>query len=180
VSSEFGVQSNGPDDSLALDCSLCLVLQRSARVISRRLDTAMRPFQLTNEQFSLLVTLGGPKAPSVSALAACLGVDRTTLTASVKRLQRRRLVRSVKNPVDRRTRALSLTDRGVELITRVLPVWNESHREIERMVPSQTLKELCDTLRGVAFWSQRENGPGNDMTYELPITDRTSAGSLSQ
>ena len=44
------------------DTCLCLHLQRSARVVARRFDDALRPLDLTNGQFSLLMSLNRPVA----------------------------------------------------------------------------------------------------------------------
>jgi len=42
---------------LVRDCCLCLHVQRAARALGRRFDEALRPFDLTNGQFSLLMAL---------------------------------------------------------------------------------------------------------------------------
>ncbi|MBN9440976.1 MAG: MarR family transcriptional regulator, partial [Bosea sp.] len=42
------------------DHCLCLYVQRAARVLARRFDEALRPHGLTNEQFSLLMSLNRP------------------------------------------------------------------------------------------------------------------------
>jgi hypothetical protein len=42
---------------LVRDSCLCLHVQRAARALARRFDEALRPVQLTNGQFSLLMSL---------------------------------------------------------------------------------------------------------------------------
>src|SRR5437660_11372104 len=76
------------------DTCLCLHLQRAARAIARRFDEALRPLGLTNGQFSLLMSLNRPEPPTIGAVAALLAMDRTTLTAALKPLERRGLVRA--------------------------------------------------------------------------------------
>ena len=51
------------------DRCLCLHIQRTARLIARRFDEALRPFGLTNGQFSLLMSLNRPQAPRIGDLA---------------------------------------------------------------------------------------------------------------
>ena len=77
---------------LVKDCCLCLHVQRAARSLGRRFDEALRPFELTNGQFSLLMSLNRPVPPPMGPVADLLGVDRTTLTAALKPLERRGLV----------------------------------------------------------------------------------------
>src|SRR5215475_7422678 len=77
---------------LVRDACLCLHVQRAARALARRFDEALRPLGLTNGQFSLMMSLNRPEPPSMGSVATLLAMDRTTLTAALKPLERRRLV----------------------------------------------------------------------------------------
>src|SRR3978361_1521311 len=88
------------------DNCLCLHMQRAARALARRFDEALRPLALTNGQFSLLMSLNRPLPPSMGSGAPLLAMDRTTLTAALKPLQRRRLVAVMVDPADKRGRLL--------------------------------------------------------------------------
>ena len=70
------------------DTCLCLAVQRAARALARRFDEALRPYDLTNGQFSLLMSLNRPSPPNLSSVASLLAMDRTTLTAALKPLER--------------------------------------------------------------------------------------------
>jgi hypothetical protein len=84
------------------DCCLCLHVQRAARALARRFDEALRPIGLTNGQFSLMMSLNRPEPPGIVAVADLLAMDRTTLTAALKPLERRGLVTVARDPSDRR------------------------------------------------------------------------------
>jgi DNA-binding MarR family transcriptional regulator len=58
-------------------------------------------FGLTNGQFSLLMSLNRPEPPTFAPVAELLAMDRTTLTAALKPLERRGLVRIEPHPKDR-------------------------------------------------------------------------------
>ena len=75
------------------DACLCLHVQRAARALARRFDEALRPLGLTNGQSSLMMSLNRPEPPGMAPVASLLGMDRTTLTAVLKALQRRGLVK---------------------------------------------------------------------------------------
>jgi len=77
------------------DTCLCLHLQRAARALARRFDDALRPLGMTSGQFSMMVALNRPVPPSIGSVASLLSMDRTTLTAALKPLQRRELVRVI-------------------------------------------------------------------------------------
>src|SRR3546814_19638916 len=74
------------------DSCLCLHVQRSARALARRYDDALRPLGLTSGQFSLLMSLNRPEPAGMGSVANLLAMDRTTLTANLKPLERRGLV----------------------------------------------------------------------------------------
>src|SRR5260370_26188530 len=89
---------------LVRDTCLCLHLQRAARALARRFDDALRPLGLTNGQFSLMMSLNRPEPPGMAAVASLLAMDPTTLTAALKPLQRRGLVKGAADASDRRRR----------------------------------------------------------------------------
>src|ERR1700693_3094939 len=82
------------------DTCLCLHMQRAARALARRFDEALRPVGLTNGQFSLLMALNRPAPPPMGPVASLLAMDRTTLTAALKPLERRGLVKISREPSD--------------------------------------------------------------------------------
>ena len=124
------------------DRCLCLHLQRAARAVARRFDEVLRPFGLTNGQFSLLMALNRPHAPRIGDLVPLLAMDRTTLTAAFKPLERRGLARVLVDPEDRRGRRIEITDAGRDALVAALPVWRETHDEIDALVTSGNLDGL--------------------------------------
>ena len=118
------------------DCCLCLHAQRAARALARRFDDALRPFEITSGQFSLLMSLNRPEPPTIGSVAGLLAMDRTTLTANLKPLERRGLLTVGVDPEDRRSRRLALTPTGMALLARALPVWSSTHAEIEAGLPN--------------------------------------------
>lgn len=114
------------------DTCLCLHAQRAARVLARRFDEALRPVGLTNGQFSLMMSLNRPAPPSMGPVAALLAMDRTTLTAALKPLERRGLVTVTPDPADRRGRRLALTPAGRALLADAVPIWRLTHTAVEQ------------------------------------------------
>jgi DNA-binding MarR family transcriptional regulator len=114
------------------DHCVCLHVQRAARMVARRFDDAFRPLDLTNGQFSLLASLNRRAPAPLGSVAALLAVDRTTLTAALKPLERRGLIDVSVDPDDRRSRLLTLTRAGRSLLARAIPIWKRTHARIER------------------------------------------------
>ena len=135
---------------LVRDTCLCLHVQRAARALARRFDEALRPFGLTNGQFSLMMSLNRPAPPGMGAVASLLAMDRTTLTAALKPLRRRGLVSVCADPADRRGRLLALTPLGTEVLARAVPVWRATHAELDASMPEAEPARLRETLRGLS------------------------------
>jgi DNA-binding MarR family transcriptional regulator len=132
------------------DTCLCLHVQRAARALARRFDEAFRPFDLTSGQFSLMMALNRPEPPTLGIVAALLAMDRTTLTAALKPLERRRLVKVAVDKADRRSRRLSLTAKGRALLAQALPVWMSTHAAVDRALAPHSTDELRAALRTLA------------------------------
>ena len=119
---------------LVRDTCLCLHVQRAARTLARCFDQALRPLGLTNGQFSLMMSLNRPEPPSLGSVSTLLAMDRTTLTANLKPLERRGLVTVSVDPEDRRSRRLALTPAGRALLAAAVPIWREAHAAVDRRV----------------------------------------------
>jgi DNA-binding MarR family transcriptional regulator len=132
------------------DRCLCLHAQRAARTLARRFDEALRPVGLTNGQFSLMMSLNRPEPPGLGSVASLLAMDRTTLTAALKPLERRGLVESRPHPKDRRSRRLALTEEGRSLLTRALPIWRRTHDEVDRLLAASDAERLRADLRALS------------------------------
>jgi DNA-binding MarR family transcriptional regulator len=124
------------------DTCLCLHLQRAARVVARKFDEVFRPLGITQGQFSLLMSLNRPEPPTLGSVAGLLAMDRTTLTANLKPLERRGLVRIKVDDEDRRSRRLALTADGRALLAEATPIWKRHHAALERQ-----LKRSANALR---------------------------------
>lgn len=132
------------------DSCLCLRANRAARTLARRFDRAFQALGLTNGQFSLMMSLNRPCPPNMLSVAALLAMDRTTLTAALKPLERRGLIASAPDPDDMRSRLLSLTPAGRSLLARAVPVWQATHAIIERSLPRPARSRLRELLNKLA------------------------------
>ena len=113
------------------DHCLCLHAQRAARALSRRFDEAFRPFGITSGQFSLLNSLNRPAPPTIGQVADTLAMDRSTVTANLKPLERMGAVLTTVDPQDRRGRRVALTGAGRALLEQTTPVWVAEHASVE-------------------------------------------------
>lgn len=132
------------------DTCLCLHAQRAARALARRFDAALRPVGLTNGQFSLLVSLNRPEPPTMGQVSDVLAMDRTTLTAALKPLERRGLVKVSVDATDRRARRMRLTSAGRKVLAAALPIWERAHAEAEDQLAGSSADRLRRDLRALS------------------------------
>jgi DNA-binding MarR family transcriptional regulator len=144
-----------PDPSFATtllirDTCLCLHVQRAARALVRRYDEALRPIGLTSGQFSLLMSLNRSEPPDMAQVAALLAMDRTTLTANLKPLERHGYVRVTTSEKDKRRRLLALTQSGRSTLVAAVPVWQRTHQRLEALLGTSNPDRLRADLRALS------------------------------
>jgi DNA-binding MarR family transcriptional regulator len=132
------------------DACLCLHVQRAARALARRFDDALRPVELTHGQFSLLVSLNRPEPPTIGSVAHLLAMDRTTLTANLKPLERRKLLKIAVDKEDKRSRRLIITAAGRALLAKAYPIWKKTHIGVEYLVAPGDAESLRKALMSLA------------------------------
>jgi DNA-binding MarR family transcriptional regulator len=132
------------------DSCLCLHVQRAARALARRFDEAFRPIGITHGQFSLLMSLNRPQPARMREVASLLAMDRTTLTANLKPLERRGLVEVAPDPADRRGRLLVLTDGGRDLLAEAMPLWRRTQESLGTSIASGGRDVLLADLRALS------------------------------
>ena len=129
---------------------LCVRVQRAARALARYFDDALRPVGLTHGQFSLLAALNQAVPPIIGEVAAALAMDRTTLTANLKPLERRSLVKIAVDAKDRRSRRLVITGKGRAVLKAAFPAWKAAHAGVDDAVGAPRVDRLRADLRAVA------------------------------
>lgn len=135
---------------LVRDSCLCLHAQRAARALARRFDNALKPLGMTNGQFSLLMSLNRPEPPPMGPVAQLLAMDRTTLTAALKPLEKKGLISIEPDPKDKRGKRLKLTETGMQLLAQAFPIWEQVHAEIELGITSGDASRLRQDLLDIS------------------------------
>jgi DNA-binding MarR family transcriptional regulator len=125
-------------------------VQRAARALARHFDDALRDAGLTHGQFSLLVALDHGDAPTIGEVSAALAMDRTTLTANLKPLARRGLIKMAIDKADRRSRRLVITAAGRARLNAAFPAWKAAHAELDATLGLARVDRLRADLKAIA------------------------------
>ncbi|GGE08001.1 putative regulatory protein, MarR [Aureimonas endophytica] len=113
------------------ELSNCLVLNTIAasRTLLRRGDAAMRRFDVTVQQFSLLAAIRFNPTQPVAALAQRILLDRTSLTRNLDLLEQKGLVRRVAE-TSGNARLCELTEEGDRLLDQLLVEWRKAQADL--------------------------------------------------
>lgn len=128
-----GAVTGDPTPDVLASCR-CFRAQRAARTLSRLFDDAFRPFGITSGQFFLMSGVSRSEAPAIGALAHLLAMDRSTVTANLKPLERAGLVSTSRDETDRRGRRVALTEAGRALVSQATLVWQHEHAAIVKLI----------------------------------------------
>jgi DNA-binding MarR family transcriptional regulator len=109
----------------------CSLVRRTARKLSLFYDFLLAEVDLTITQYSLLATIARSGKIGHNALAAKVGMERTTLTRNLRPLINAKWVATATGE-DRRQHLLQLTAAGNRKLSRALPLWEKAQREFSR------------------------------------------------
>jgi DNA-binding MarR family transcriptional regulator len=130
-----------------LDC-VSFRLRRTARMVAKRYDDALRPVGLRNTQFSVLGALAYLGETGIGELAVQMATDGTTLTRNLDVLVRRGLIENVPAK-DGRVRRVRLTSLGQETLEEALPLWRAAQTKTLKSMGSDTWLETRQILADI-------------------------------
>ena len=138
------------DTRLNRELCNCLALRQAARHVTQFYDQFLAAAGLRTTQFSILARLQRLGPMTISALAADLVMDRTTLGRNLQPLERQRLVAVVKGRADRRSREIRLTDTGAERLRTAVESWVQAQSGFDAVFGEQRSSELRALLHAVS------------------------------
>jgi DNA-binding MarR family transcriptional regulator len=98
-----------------LDSQLCFSLYAASMAVNRTYKPLLDQLGITYPQYLVLLALWEEDGRMVGGLAARLGLESSTVTPLIKRLETAGLVTRTRNPEDERQVQVSLTARGADL-----------------------------------------------------------------
>src|SRR5437870_13838275 len=103
----------------------CSALRRASRAVTQDYERHFRGSGLRATQFTLLATLAQTGPLSISELSSRLGLERTTLSRNLRRIENKGWVSAVAHG-DQRVRKMALTLKGRKKAATALPVWKRA------------------------------------------------------
>jgi DNA-binding MarR family transcriptional regulator len=126
-----------------------LNFRRTSRMVTRMYDIAMQESGVRSTQFALLVGIAKLQPVTMGALAQVLMLDRSTLTRSLRLLEKERMIEISKRAAMRQ-RFLKLTHSGEKALQRSLPLWRAAHARFVEAVGADYWLKLKNELELIA------------------------------
>ncbi len=111
----------------------CATLRQAARAISQKYDAALRDTDLTITQFTLLKMIAEMPRPRVNDLADALAMDQTSLSRTLRIMERDGLIAAVAGDDKRESRWVP-RPRGQQRLKRATPVWQAAQKSVEKLL----------------------------------------------
>ena len=140
----------------------CLSLRQATRRVTQLYDQALAPVGLRATQFSLLLQAEALGPIALQPLAEVMVMDRATLGHNVRPLLGRGLVQ-LEVGRDRRSRELSITQAGRDLLVEARALWRQAQDAFETEMGRNTASTLRGLLHRVA--STEFVLPGHQPSY---------------
>jgi len=118
-------------------------LARVAHALVEAHNAALAPLALSMRSYAVLAMVSGGSVRSQLEIAQGVGLDKTTLVATLDDLERRGLVARKPDPEDRRARIVSITCEGERLLAKA----GELVRAMEREMLAQMTPAQVDSVR---------------------------------
>jgi DNA-binding MarR family transcriptional regulator len=128
---------------MSAECPALRVRQAS-RVLAKHFDDELAPFGLLSSQLPILAAIAmlGDSGVTMGRLAEALLIDRTTLTRSIRPLERAGLLRVARSLKDARTKVVVITRAGERRIEAIFPVWERVLKQLKKSLGAETIADL--------------------------------------
>jgi DNA-binding MarR family transcriptional regulator len=136
--------------------------RRTARAVTRMYDMALQESGIRSTQFAILVAIAKNQPVSIGTLGGVLLIDPTTLTRSLRLLQKEGLV-AVSKRAAMRQRFLTLTPKGKRALARSLPAWRKAHERFLATVGPDYWTGMQNELEQLAFAVTKLEEPQKDI-----------------
>jgi DNA-binding MarR family transcriptional regulator len=113
---------------------VCFQLRRTSRAITQLYDAALQPSGIRSTQFALLVAIAKKEPIRISELSEIVVIDTTTLSRSLRKLERMGHLKIVSGS-DRRERLVRMTAKGQAVLGESVSCW----RKIQEKVVSRLM-----------------------------------------
>ncbi len=138
---------------LGINC-VCNNLRRATRAITNYYDSLLGPSGLRVSQVTVLAALYLTGPQTINELAEKLALDRTTLGRNLRPIEHQGLL-TLAPGSDQRTRTVTLTAQGEEILLRILPQWEQLQAHMVADMQQEQFAAFLAQLSNLAARTQQ-------------------------
>ncbi len=134
----------------AVDRCAGIKIRLAARRITRFLDMKLQDAGLTHAQFGLLTHIAAARDDTIGALAERMDLDQSTLSRTLRGLERAGLVEIAAVEKDQRKRAVWLTEQGARRLETAISAWRIAHAALSDAIHPAEVRDLATATEALA------------------------------
>jgi DNA-binding MarR family transcriptional regulator len=116
----------------------------AARRITQFLDREVEACGLTVAQLGLMAQIAAAADDTLGELARRTGLEQSTLSRNLRRLEGEGLIEIATVEADLRRRAVWLTETGARRLEAALPIWRKAQAKLARQLSPDLARRLAD------------------------------------
>ena len=124
------------------DESIPWLVYKARHLLKKGIQNKLKDYDISSEQWSVLNTVYLRKGCNQITLAEILIKDGATITRILNILENKKLVKREKSTHDKREYLIYLTDYGLNLYRKVLPIILQNTNDIDSIFNDNELKQL--------------------------------------
>ncbi|SDG85245.1 DNA-binding transcriptional regulator, MarR family [Vibrio xiamenensis] len=129
--------------------NLGFLLGKSCHIKDRLLDQHLMPEDITSTQAKVLFQIYHFRFDRPSQIGKSLNVDNSAITRMLDRLEKKGLLLRVPDPSDRRSIVIQLTESGVDVVKRSLPLARSAIDELTQALSEEEIEQLRHCLKKI-------------------------------
>ncbi|WP_429842936.1 MarR family winged helix-turn-helix transcriptional regulator [Brevibacillus sp. FIR094] len=118
------------------------LLHRTDMKMTNYFKKRLKQLEITPEQWGILSVMDGERAITQKELSDAIDRDQTTVVRMIYSLEKKGIVIRTLNDADRRSHNLLLSDKGMELKSKLIPVVTEAHTHVTQNLTDVEIAEL--------------------------------------
>lgn len=141
--------TNQAIDTIACEC-IAVRLRLLNRVVTNLYDDALRKLGMKISQLNILVATGKLGLARPAQVCEILQLDTSTLSRNVERMRAKGWLEVVAGD-DARKQPFRLTARGMKLLERAVPAWEEAQVKASELLGEDGVKLLAKTAQKLSL-----------------------------
>ncbi|MGH6612066.1 MAG: MarR family winged helix-turn-helix transcriptional regulator, partial [Burkholderiaceae bacterium] len=128
----------------------CGNVRMAARSLTSVYDEHLQPSGLRSTQLAVLWAVIAIGSATVGKIAKTIAMDNSTLTRTLKLLERDKLI-ALRTGADRRQKQVQATPRGKKAFTAAMPLWQAAQAAILKRLKGQRLGDINSLLLDLSY-----------------------------